>query len=40
LGIKTKAELDEYMRDKLSIIREMEANLRGKDHEIDTLELI
>lgn len=28
------------MRLKLSEIREMEANLRGKDHEVDTLELI
>ena len=28
------------MRERLSIIREMEASLRGRDHEIDTLELI
>lgn len=40
LGIKTKTELENYLRDKVSQIRDMEATLRGKDHEIDTLELI
>eukprot|EP00347_Sterkiella_histriomuscorum_P023586 403334082 len=40
LNLKTKQELDELMRLKLSSIRGMEANMRGKDHEIDTLELI
>lgn len=40
LGIKTKTELENLLRDRISQIRDMEANLRGKDHEIDTLELI
>lgn len=40
LCIRTKQDLDEMMRDKLSFIRELEAGLRGRDHEIDTLEMI
>ncbi|CDW76590.1 UNKNOWN [Stylonychia lemnae] len=39
-GIKSQQELESHMREKLAQIREMEATLRGKDHEIDTLEMI
>ena len=40
LETKTKHELEEELRDRLHQIREMEATLREKDHQVETSELI
>ncbi len=40
LDLKTKADWENLMREKVAQMRELESVLRGKDHEIYQLESI
>lgn len=37
VSVKSKTELENELREKVSRFRELEARLRQKDHEIETL---